>query len=126
MLILAHWSISLFLCVLYMFFSLVIFVKASDLYYLLTDLLEDNMKRTEGQVSWFSGSTALFESCRLYLLADQCRIIEGVELLSNYCLLGWSLLPAFRPMQDNGRRELPTNCCLLVWVSATCFQTNAG
>ena len=58
MLILAHWSISLFLCVLYMFFSLVIFVKASDLYYLLTDLLEDNMKRTEGQVSWFSGSTA--------------------------------------------------------------------
>ena len=57
MLILAHWSISLVICVLYMFFLASNFVKASDLYYLLTDLL-DNMKRTEGQVSWFSGSTA--------------------------------------------------------------------
>ena len=101
MLILAHWSISLFLCVLYMFFLASNFVKASDLYYLLTDLLEDNMKRTECQVSWFSGSTALFKSCRVYLSADQCTMIEGVELLSNCCLLGWSLLPAFRPMQDN-------------------------
>ena len=51
---------------------------------------------------------------------------RGDKLLFNFCLLGWVSLPAFRPMQDNGGDELLLNCCLLGWVSATCFQTNAG
>ena len=53
-----------------------------------------------------------------YLLPDQRRIMGEMKAVS----LSGPLLPAFRPTQDNGGDE----CCLLVWVSATCFQTNAG
>merc|ERR1711893_255817 len=50
-----------------------------------------------------------------YLLSGLRRIMGEMDAVS----LSGSLLPAFRPSQDNGG----DGCCLLVWVSTTSFQT---
>merc|ERR1711893_134084 len=50
-----------------------------------------------------------------YLLSGLRRIMGEMDAVS----LSGSLLPAFRPPQDNGG----DGCCLLVWVSTTSFQT---
>merc|ERR1712163_16551 len=50
-----------------------------------------------------------------YLLSGLCRIMGEMDAVS----LSGPLLPAVRPLQENGGDV----CCLLVWVYTTSFQT---
>ena len=88
--------------------------------------LFSDQRKMIGEVNCYSISVSLAGSCHCCLLGwvllPASRPMQDNRGRWTAVSLAGSLLPAFRPMQDNGGDELLLNCFLLGWVLLPAFR----